>query len=88
MVHSAYVKEVAYIMIKKLTSRKFIVAVVSIVSGILGMFNFSDSVISCAGSILMILLPSVAYVITEGSIDRANVVNVLKEVADKLEKYN
>ena len=27
-------------MIKNLTSRKFIVAVVSIVSGILGMFNF------------------------------------------------
>ncbi len=74
-------------MLQRLTSRKFIVSVISILAGIAGMFNFSDSAISLMTGILMVVLPAVSYVITEGAIDRANVIGVLKEVACQLEKY-
>ena len=74
-------------MLKKLTSRKFAVSLISVIAGIAGMFNISDSVISLITGILMVVLPTVVYVITEGTIDRANVICVLKDVANQLEKY-
>lgn len=74
-------------MIRKLTSRKFIVSLISVVAGIAGMFNVSDGVISLITGILMVVLPTVIYVITEGTIDKANVICVLKDIANRLEKY-
>ncbi len=74
-------------MIKKLTSRKFIVSVISIVAGIAGMFNCTDNTISLITGILMVVLPAISYVITEGAIDKANVITVLKDIALQLEKY-
>ena len=62
-------------------------SLISVVAGIAGMFNVSDGVISLITGILMVVLPTVIYVITEGTIDKANVICVLKDIANQLENY-
>jgi len=54
---------------EKLTSRKFWVAVISIIVGILGVFGADDSLIQLVSSIGLILIPAIIYIITEGKID-------------------
>lgn len=56
---------------EKLTSRKFWVAVISIIVGILGVFGADDSLIQLVSSIGLILIPAIIYIIIEGKIDAA-----------------
>lgn len=56
---------------EKLTSRKFWVAVISIIVGILSVFGADDSLIQLVSSIGLILIPAIIYIITEGKIDAA-----------------
>lgn len=57
----------------KLTSRKFWIAIITIICGILGLFNVADGTIELVGSMLMILVPGAIYIFTEGKIDAAAV---------------
>ena len=72
-------------LIKKFASRKFIAAFVSTICGILGMCNVADNTIGFVGSILMIIVPNVVYIITEGTIDREGVKNMLEDIVDVFE---
>lgn len=56
---------------EKLTSRKFWIAVISIIVGILGVFGADDSLIQLVSSIGLILIPAIIYIIIEGKIDAA-----------------
>jgi hypothetical protein len=60
-------------MIHKFTSRKFWVAIITIICGILGVFNVADGTIEVIGSMLMILVPGIVYIFAEGKIDAAAV---------------
>ena len=71
-------------LIKKYASRKFLVSLASTICGILGMMNVADDTIGLIGSMLMIIIPNVIYIITEGSIDKANVKNMLNNIVDVL----
>ena len=75
-------------LVKKFTSRKFLVSLVSTICGVLGMMNVADDTIGLIGSILMIIVPNVIYIITEGSIDKAGVKNMLNSIADLLDNKN
>ena len=55
----------------KLTSRKFWVAIVSILVGILGVLGASDDTIQMVSSVALILIPGIIYIVTEGKIDSA-----------------
>ncbi|GEM_PF-1002654 len=58
-------------MLSKLTSRKFWVAIVSIIVGVLGVLGADDSLIQMVSSVGLILIPAIVYIITEGRIDAA-----------------
>ena len=73
-------------LIKKFASRKFLVSLASTICGILGMMNVADDTIGLIGSMLMIIIPNVIYIITEGSIDRESVKNMVNSIADLLNK--
>lgn len=73
-------------LIKKYASRKFLVSLASTICGILGMMNVADDTIGLIGSMLMIIIPNVIYIITEGSIDRESVKNMVNSIADLLNK--
>ena len=73
-------------LIKKFASRKFLVSLASTICGILGMMNVADDTIGLIGSMLMIIIPNVIYIITEGSIDRESVKKMVNSIADLLNK--
>ncbi|MDP4152580.1 MAG: hypothetical protein Q8865_03940 [Bacillota bacterium] len=53
----------------KLTSRKFWIAVISIITGILGVMGAGDNAIQAVSSAGLILIPAITYIIAEGKID-------------------
>lgn len=67
---------------EKLKSRKFIMSLTAVICGILGMFNLPDTTVNSVGNILMVVLPAVAYIITEGRIDAQRLIAAAKEVID------
>ena len=71
-------------MLKKFTSRKFIISLITTICGFLGMMNVADDTIGFISSILMIVVPNVIYIVTEGSIDKESVKNMLGDIADLL----
>jgi len=57
----------------KLTSRKFWLAIISILTGILGLFGVADSTIEMVSSVALILVPAIVYIFVEGKVDAAAV---------------
>ena len=72
-------------MIKKFLSRKFILSLLSVICGILGMVNISEDLILQIGNILLVAVPSVVYVITEGKIDRNSLESDMKKILEIIE---
>lgn len=56
-------------MIRKLTSRKFWLAVVALVTGLLAAFNVDANTIEKVSGIIMAAASVVAYIIAEGLVD-------------------
>lgn len=66
----------------KLTSRKFWLSMITIISGIVGLLNVGDSNIGMILSGLMTLLPTIVYVITEGKIDAEDIKRAANTISD------
>jgi len=74
-------------MLEKLKSRKFLMAAVSVVVGILTIFGVPEGFVSLISGISLVLVPVVVYIATEGRIDAAAVsltADALKEIAELL----
>lgn len=74
--------------IKKLTSRKFIIAVISIISGICLLLGADSDTVSIISGGAMIILPAVAYCIAEGKIDAENVKLISSALADTINELD
>ena len=72
-------------LIKKLTSRKFIVSVISLISGIALLFGADTDTVDTISAALLILLPSLIYCVTEGKID-ASAIKSLNDALSGIEK--
>ena len=72
-------------LIKKLTSRKFIVSVISLASGIALLFGADGDTVDTLSAAAMILLPTLIYCITEGKID-ASAIKSLNDALSGIEK--
>ena len=72
---------------KKFTSRKFLLALISVISGIMTMANCDDSLIKLVCSLIMIILPAIAYIITEGVLDKTSIGLALQQVIDTINDY-
>lgn len=72
-------------MVQKLTSRKFWMAVSSIVSGILMMMNFSDNFVSVISGGVLVLSGTIVYIVTEGKIDAARVQTSIETIMNIIE---
>ena len=73
-------------LLKKLTSRKFIVTAISAIAGVVTLFVGNDEVVQTIASALMIIVPTIVYCITEGIIDSASVKTITEAVVDTAEK--
>lgn len=69
---------------QKLTSRKFWVALITILTGILGIVGAEDNVVQIITSALLTLVPTIIYIITEGKIDAASVSTIVTTVGETI----
>lgn len=75
-------------MAEKLKSRKFWVAALSILVGVLGLLGAEESLLQLLSSAGLILVPAVVYMITEGKIDAAAVQAVdMEALASAVKEY-
>lgn len=70
---------------KKFTSRKFIMALIGVITGICGMIGFSDNTTAVIAFIAIEILSLAGYIIAEGVVDAKAVktgATILQEIAD------
>ena len=72
---------------KKLGSRKFLMALISVISGIMTMMNCGDNLIQFVCSLALIVIPAIAYIITEGVLDYVGIGLALEQVIETIQKY-
>lgn len=66
---------------------KFVVALITIITGILGLFNISDNMVGCIGSVLAILLPSIGYIVVSGAVDLQQIGQAISDILTLIENY-
>lgn len=71
---------------KKYTSRKFIVSLLSIISGMAGMIASDNSWFMLLVDVVLIVVPAVTYIIAEGKVDKAAILKTLDEIRDEVEE--
>ena len=62
--------------VKKLTSRKFIVSIITLIAGIVTLIIGHEHEVSTIAGALMSIVPAVVYCIMEGTVDAASVKTV------------
>lgn len=72
--------------IKKLTSRKFIVTMITALAGIITLFTGENEVVQVISGAAMIIVPTVAYCLMEGAIDAKSIKTITEATADAAEK--
>ena len=72
--------------IKKITSRKFIIAVITAIVGIITMFIGENETVSTIAGAMMTIIPTVVYCIVEGHIDAESVKTITNATVDVAEK--
>lgn len=73
---------------RKLTSRKFWLAVVAFVTGVMKAFNVDAGTSEAVGGLIMAGAAVVAYIIGEGLADAANAGYILEEVPEEASEEN
>ena len=71
---------------EKLTSRKFWVTLVSILTGVAQLLGADGELAEILGGVALALIPSVIYVITEGKIDAESAKSLIKDASADLDE--
>lgn len=72
--------------IKKLTSRKFIVTVITAITGIITLCVGDNEVVKVIAGAAMTIVPTVVYCLMEGMIDAKSIKTITEVTADAAEK--
>lgn len=72
---------------EKFLSRKFLMALLSVVAGILTMFNVEDSIVQLITSIGLIIVPTLVYIGVEGKIDYERIFTAALEINRQLQAH-
>ena len=72
--------------LKKLTSRKFIVTAITAITGIITLFVGDNEVVKIISGAAMTIIPTVIYCLTEGIIDAKSIKTITEVAADAAEK--
>lgn len=77
--------------VRKLTSRKFLMAMVPAIAAICALFGYSENQVVTIASAAVIVISSVGYMYTEGKCDQESIkasMDALMEIISGLEKEN
>lgn len=72
--------------IKKITSRKFIVTVITAITGIITLCVGDNEVVKVISGAAMTIVPTVVYCLMEGMIDAKSIKTITEVAADTAEK--
>lgn len=72
--------------LKKLTSRKFIVTVIAAIVGIITLFIGENEAVNTVAGAAMTIVPTVIYCLMEGAIDAKSVKTITEVTVDTAEK--
>lgn len=72
--------------IKKITSRKFIIAVITSIVGIITLFVGDNEAVNVIAGAAMTIIPTIVYCIVEGVIDAKSVETITDATVDAAEK--
>lgn len=72
--------------IKKLTSRKFIIAAITAIAGIITLFVGDNEVVQVIAGAAMTIIPTVVYCLMEGIVDAKSFKVITEATADAAEK--
>lgn len=72
--------------IKKITSRKFIVTVITAITGIITLCVGDNEVVKVISGAAMTIVPTVVYCLIEGMIDAKSIKTITEVAADTAEK--
>lgn len=73
-------------LIKKLTSRKFIVTAITAIAGIITMIIGNNAAVQTIAGAAMTIVPTVVYCLMEGMIDAKSIQTITIATADAAEK--
>ena len=72
---------------ENLTDKKFLMAFVSVITGILTLYNIEDNTISLVTSLTLIVLPVIGYIISEGVLDWKKINMAITEILRIIDDY-
>ena len=72
---------------ENLTDKKFLMAFVSVITGILTLYNIEDNTISLVTSLTLIVLPVIGYIISEGVLDWKKINMAITEILQIIDDY-
>lgn len=73
-------------LVRKLTSRKFIVSLITVIAGIVTLIIGENAIVQIIAGAAMTIIPTIVYCIMEGKIDSASVKTVTETAIDAAEK--
>lgn len=73
-------------MLAKFKSRKFLMALLSVILGVLTMIGLDESIIQQVSSVAMIVIPTIVYIAVEGKIDSEGVKKIVDTVQNVVEE--
>lgn len=71
---------------KKFTSRKFILSILSVISGMAGMIASENTWLMLCVNVVLIVVPTVVYTVTEGKIDKEALLDVIDKIRDEVDR--
>ena len=72
--------------LEKLTSRKFIVTIITAITGIITMIIGENEIVQIIAGAAMTVIPAVVYCIIEGVLDAKSVMSITDAIVDAAEK--
>lgn len=70
----------------KFTSRKFILSILSVISGMAGLIVSDNSLLNLAVNVILIIIPTVVYTFTEGRIDKEAIINTIDKIKSEIDE--
>lgn len=69
------------------TDKKFLMSLIAVVAGVLALFNIGDNTVNLITSLILIILPVIGYIVSEGIVDWNRINTAISEILNVINNY-
>lgn len=69
------------------TDKKFLMSLIAVVAGVLALFNIGDNTVNLITSLMLIILPVIGYMVSEGIVDWNRINTAISEILNVINNY-